>query len=92
VHSEDGNYFLAGDTSYNQQLLLAREPDGVSPRADVTRATIDRILALAAEQPTVYLPSHDPESAQRLAEKSVAGSAGTTSVSAADRQPELVTS
>jgi glyoxylase-like metal-dependent hydrolase (beta-lactamase superfamily II) len=92
VQSEDVNYFLAGDTSYNQQLLLAREPDGVSPRADVTRATIDRILALAAEQPTVYLPSHDPESAQRLAEKSVAGSAGTTSVSTVGKQPELATS
>lgn len=25
------SYFLAGDTSYNEELLLTREPDGVSP-------------------------------------------------------------
>jgi hypothetical protein len=30
-------------------------------------ATIDTILAHAREHPTVYLPSHDPESASRLA-------------------------
>ena len=60
------SYFLAGDTSYNQRLLLQRKVDGVSPNMDVSRATIDRILKLAKERPLVYLPSHDPESAERL--------------------------
>jgi hypothetical protein len=31
-------------------------------------ATIDTILAHAREHPTVYLPSHDLESATRLAD------------------------
>jgi glyoxylase-like metal-dependent hydrolase (beta-lactamase superfamily II) len=63
--------FLAGDTSYTQDLLLAGKVDGVSPDPAVTRRTNARIVALAKERPLVYLPSHDPESAARLANRSV---------------------
>jgi N-acyl homoserine lactone hydrolase len=65
------SFLLAGDTSYNQRLLLAGKVDGVSPDPRVTRRTLDRILALAKERPLVYLPSHDPDSATRLADRSV---------------------
>ena len=57
---------LAGDTSYNQSLLLAGKVDGVSPDPSVSRRTHARILGLARERPLVYLPSHDPDSAARL--------------------------
>ena len=63
--------FLAGDTSYNQQLLIDGKVDGVSPNPDVTRQTISRITALAKERNLVYLPSHDPESQNRLVNRSV---------------------
>lgn len=66
VRSEGVNYFLAGDTSYTEELLLARTPDGVSPRKSTTRRTMDAILAYAQSEPTVYLPSHDPRSEERL--------------------------
>jgi N-acyl homoserine lactone hydrolase len=66
VNSQDVTYFLAGDTSYSQRLLLERVPDGVSPNAGVTLDTMDRILQLADSRPLVYVPSHDPESARRL--------------------------
>jgi N-acyl homoserine lactone hydrolase len=69
--SGDPSYLLAGDTSYDQGLLLARKVDGVSPDPLVSLGTIDRIRALARERPLVYLPSHDPESAARLADQSV---------------------
>jgi glyoxylase-like metal-dependent hydrolase (beta-lactamase superfamily II) len=59
--------FLAGDTSYTEALLKQGVVDGVSPDEAVSRETNQRILALAREQPLVYLPSHDPESADRLA-------------------------
>jgi N-acyl homoserine lactone hydrolase len=59
--------FIAGDTSYTEALLTQGVVDGVSPDEDVARQTNQRILALAREQPMVYLPSHDPESADRLA-------------------------
>jgi N-acyl homoserine lactone hydrolase len=63
--------FLAGDTSYNQRLLIEGKVDGVSPDESVSRQTLARIVALAAERPLVYLPSHDPESVSRLAAQSV---------------------
>jgi len=66
VVSGDVSFFLAGDTSYNQSLLLAGKVDGVSPDPRVTHETHARILSLAAERPLVYLPSHDPDSARRL--------------------------
>jgi N-acyl homoserine lactone hydrolase len=71
VVRSDVSYFLAGDTSYNQGLLLAGKIDGVSPKPQVAQQTHERILSLAAERPLVYLPSHDPEGARRLAEQAV---------------------
>lgn len=66
VEDEDVLYFLAGDTSYTQQLLLEEQVDGVSPDEAAARQTIQKILRLAEERPVVYLPSHDPESLRRL--------------------------
>jgi glyoxylase-like metal-dependent hydrolase (beta-lactamase superfamily II) len=65
------SFFIAGDTSYNQGLLLAGKVDGVSPNEEVSRRTISNIIALGKQRPFVYLPSHDPESAERLAQESV---------------------
>lgn len=65
------SYFLAGDTSYNQELLLAGNVDGVSPDMEVARKTHKKIKALAAERPMVYLPSHDLEAEKRLAGNSL---------------------
>jgi N-acyl homoserine lactone hydrolase len=58
--------FLAGDTSYTERLLIEGKVDGVSPNEEVSRQTLARIRELARQQPLVYLPSHDPESAARL--------------------------
>ena len=63
--------FLAGDTSYTEDLLRRHIIDGVSPDESVARETIDRILRLAAGEPLVYLPSHDPDSAARLSQQRV---------------------
>jgi glyoxylase-like metal-dependent hydrolase (beta-lactamase superfamily II) len=64
-------YFLAGDTSYTQGFLLKRRPDGVSPKPRVTVETMNQILQYAETQATVYLPSHDKESGERLRQGSV---------------------
>jgi N-acyl homoserine lactone hydrolase len=64
------SYFLAGDTSYDQHLLLAGKVDGVSPSEAISRQTMKNIVTLAMERPLVYLPSHDPESELRLVQKS----------------------
>ena len=67
----DVSFFLAGDTSYNESLLLAGKVDGVSPDPRATWRTYERILSLAGERPLVYLPSHDADSARRLIERAV---------------------
>jgi N-acyl homoserine lactone hydrolase len=65
------SFFLAGDTSYTERLLLEGKVDGVSPDLGIARRTLSQILTFAEEQPVVYLPSHDPESAVRLEQESV---------------------
>jgi glyoxylase-like metal-dependent hydrolase (beta-lactamase superfamily II) len=61
--------FLAGDTSYNEALMLAGKVDGVSPDDKVSQATLNAIASFARAQPTVYLPTHDPDAAVRLAKR-----------------------
>jgi len=58
---------LAGDASDTLEQLHARRPDAVTPEPKRHEATLGTILAHCAQHPTVYLPSHDPESAARLA-------------------------
>lgn len=71
VKTPEVSYFLAGDTSYTEELLQQRRPDGVSPNRKRALETLNTILEFARRQPTVYLPSHDPESADRLREDRV---------------------
>jgi N-acyl homoserine lactone hydrolase len=63
-------YLLAGDTSYDQELLLARKLDGVSPNPRQALDTLDRIRMLAQDRPLIYLPSHDPHALDRLRQNS----------------------
>jgi N-acyl homoserine lactone hydrolase len=63
---------LAGDTSYTERNLIEGVADGVSSvgGGETTAAnTLRSIREFAATRPTVYLPSHDPDAARRLAER-----------------------
>jgi glyoxylase-like metal-dependent hydrolase (beta-lactamase superfamily II) len=71
----DTAYFLAGDTSYNEQLMLAGKLDGACTDERVCTATLDAIRRFAQSRPTVYLPTHDPRAADRLASRQLAGAA-----------------
>jgi glyoxylase-like metal-dependent hydrolase (beta-lactamase superfamily II) len=67
---DDGNHVLiAGDATDTLEQLRSRRHDAVGPKPKVTVETIDRILAHGREHPTVFLPSHDPESVARLASR-----------------------
>jgi glyoxylase-like metal-dependent hydrolase (beta-lactamase superfamily II) len=68
VEDQGTTYFLAGDASYDQRLMLAGRIDGVSPDDDVAAATLRAISRFATSRRMVYLPTHDPESAVRLAD------------------------
>jgi glyoxylase-like metal-dependent hydrolase (beta-lactamase superfamily II) len=67
VDDSGRHVMLAGDATDSLEQLHARRADAVAPDPDVHRATLERILLHCAEHPTVYLPSHDPDSAARLA-------------------------
>ena len=69
VEDQGTTYLLAGDASYDERLMLAGRIDGVSADDDVAGATLRAIRQLARDRPTVYLPTHDAESAARLASR-----------------------
>jgi N-acyl homoserine lactone hydrolase len=76
VDDSGRHVMLAGDTTDSLEQLLALRADAVAPDPKVHVATQEVILAHCAQHETIYLPSHDPESAERLA-------GGTTSAAAA---------
>jgi N-acyl homoserine lactone hydrolase len=58
---------LAGDATDTLEQLQALRADAIAPDQNAHVATLETITAHCAQHPTVYLPSHDPESAARLA-------------------------
>jgi glyoxylase-like metal-dependent hydrolase (beta-lactamase superfamily II) len=66
VDQGDHHVLLAGDVAYDAAQLQALQVDGVSPKARVAVDTMNMVLGHARQHPTVFLPSHDPESAARL--------------------------
>ncbi|MBO0342562.1 MAG: N-acyl homoserine lactonase family protein [Bacteroidota bacterium] len=62
-------YFLAGDTSYTQENLLNKVPDGIGTVESI--GTLENILAFSRENPTIYLPSHDPLIPERIEHEQV---------------------
>jgi len=71
VREEERSIFIAGDTSYTEQLMLEQVVDGVSPNEQIAAQTLKRILAYTRANPTVYLPSHDSEAKMRLSERQI---------------------
>jgi len=71
VAIDDGatTVLIGGDSAYTEQAMLSGIVDGVSPDERAARLTHQRIRALAAERPTVYLPAHDPATPDRLADR-----------------------
>ena len=69
VQDGDTSIMLAGDTSYNQHLMLAGRVDGVSADEGVSETTLNAIGRFAQTRKTVYLPTHDPQSAVRFANR-----------------------
>jgi N-acyl homoserine lactone hydrolase len=69
VDEGERRVFLAGDSSYNHELMLRGAVDGVSPDEKVARLNIERVQAFVREWPTVYLVAHDPDTGARLEER-----------------------
>jgi glyoxylase-like metal-dependent hydrolase (beta-lactamase superfamily II) len=72
VMHEGITHVIAGDASYTEADMLAGRVDGVSANVAIAQATLGALQQLAAERPTVYLPTHDPDSGVRLSTRQVA--------------------
>jgi glyoxylase-like metal-dependent hydrolase (beta-lactamase superfamily II) len=60
--------FFAGDASYSEQNLRTQVVDGVSLDTQIAKQTLENVLDFVQASQAVYLPSHDPDSAKRLAQ------------------------
>ena len=67
ARGEDVTYVLAGDLTYRQYLILDDVVDGMTENPAVSLASRRAMKQFARDEPTVLLPAHDPEAAQRLA-------------------------
>jgi glyoxylase-like metal-dependent hydrolase (beta-lactamase superfamily II) len=67
VDDSGRHVMLAGDVTDTLEQLHARRADAIGPDPKAHVATLEMILAHCADHPTVYLPSHDPESLDRFA-------------------------
>ncbi|HEX5468250.1 MAG TPA: N-acyl homoserine lactonase family protein [Gaiellaceae bacterium] len=75
IEQGDHTVLLAGDSSYTEDSMLRGRADGVGADDREEQITHERIRAYAADNPTVYLVAHDPETAVRLAERRPVNSA-----------------
>jgi hypothetical protein len=67
---------LAGDAAYTQAQMVAGWPDGVGWDEAAQAATHDRLRAFTAATPAIFLPTHDPQSAQRLLARTIVAPTG----------------
>lgn len=69
LEEDDHSVLFAGDTSYTERLMIEGVADGVAPDVREARSSLGRIQEFARQRRVVYLPSHDPDSGQRLEQR-----------------------
>lgn len=67
VDDEGRHVMLAGDATDTLEQLHSLRADAVAPDPKVHVQTLRTVLAHCTQHPTIYLPSHDPQSVSRLA-------------------------
>jgi N-acyl homoserine lactone hydrolase len=66
LQGSDVSYFFAGDASYSEQLMVEQKIDGIALNGQEAKRTLKQIQQFAHSTPCIYLPTHDPESRNRL--------------------------
>jgi|HigsolmetaAR201D_1030396.scaffolds.fasta_scaffold05500_6 Zn-dependent hydrolases, including glyoxylases len=61
------HYFFAGDLSFDSLQMQKQKVSPASEEPQLARETLRRVLQFCRSTPTVFLPSHDPNSTRRLA-------------------------
>jgi glyoxylase-like metal-dependent hydrolase (beta-lactamase superfamily II) len=65
------SYFIGGDVTYDEQALITQDFQGPSQSPSEQPQTLAKVWQYTQENPTVYLPSHDPNSGTRLLNKQI---------------------
>ncbi|MGO8797841.1 MAG: N-acyl homoserine lactonase family protein [Roseiarcus sp.] len=68
---------IAGDAAYSEASLVEGRLDGISPDEGAALGTLSRLREFAAARPTIFLPTHDPRTADRLANRRTVDSAAS---------------
>jgi N-acyl homoserine lactone hydrolase len=66
IDDEGRHVMLAGDATDTLEQLHSLRADAIAPDPKAHVETLKTILAHCAQHPTIYLPSHDPQSVARL--------------------------
>lgn len=69
LQTEEVALLFAGDTSFSEEQLRAKELAGSVHDSRQARQTLQHLHDYVELTPTVYLPSHDPDAPRRLAER-----------------------
>ena len=71
-HNEH-TFFFAGDTSYSKKNLVDQVVDGVTLDTKTSKKTLELINNYVTTEQAIYLPSHDPDSPERLSGGNIYG-------------------
>ena len=66
IKTDSGPILFAGDVCYSQEQLLDNRFTGANASHRRAHDTYERIKEFARHEPLIVLPSHDPESRERL--------------------------
>ncbi|MEO0776067.1 MAG: N-acyl homoserine lactonase family protein [Bacteroidota bacterium] len=71
LRSPQLDFCFAGDASFSEEQLRQEKVAGICADKKAARQSYTQLKAYCRERPVVYLPSHDPQSAERLASGTV---------------------
>lgn len=66
LRDNDKTFFFAGDVVFDERQLVMREVAGIVHNVAQSRDSLEHSRYFVASTPTIFLPSHDPRSLQRL--------------------------
>lgn len=69
LEEDDHVVCFAGDASYSQDLLLRDAIDGIGPDPTTEHDSHQKLLRLAGETHTIYLPAHEWDAERRLVQR-----------------------
>jgi N-acyl homoserine lactone hydrolase len=71
LRTPEYDVLFAGDTTFNESQLRTQTLGGICEDLTVAARSVSVIREQVQSFPTVYLPTHDPDSAQRLATRQI---------------------